>query len=85
MERDAAANPAAKIHPSLRGARPAAKVHVKVYLSANTAQAVEELKRLGLVVERHDLKGGFVTGHLEAARLEALAKSTLVRYVSPAI
>jgi Ca-activated chloride channel family protein len=83
--RDGAANPAAKIHPSLRGAQPTAKVHVKVYLSTNSAQAVEELKRLGLAVERHDLKGGFVSGHLEAAKLEALARSTLVRYVSPAI
>ncbi|MDX1979041.1 MAG: VIT domain-containing protein [Bryobacteraceae bacterium] len=85
---DASLNPMAKIHPTLAAAlsaKTAAKLHVRIYLTGNTAKAIEELKALGLEVQRQEPSGGFIIGYIEAAKLEALAKSPLVRYLSPAL
>ncbi len=79
------ADPARKLHPDLQTpwARQSAKLTLKIYLTANNAAAVEELKRLGLEGIQYDAAGGFVTGSLPGSKLAALTALSAVRYVSP--
>ena len=79
-------DPILKLHPDLQApalAKQQGKLAVKIYLTANTAAAVEELKRLGFEVDRYDAAGGFAAGRLPAAKLAEFAALTVIRYIAP--
>lgn len=84
----------AKLHPNLAallGARtmPAApfvingKAEIRVYLVSNNAAGIEALKKLGLEVIRHEAANQLLIARIAVDKLEALAKMSEVRYISP--
>ncbi|MBL8214160.1 MAG: VWA domain-containing protein [Bryobacterales bacterium] len=83
----------AKLHPDLaallaKRSTPApfvtnGKAEIRVYLVSNNAAGIEALKKLGLEVIRHEAANQLLIARIAVDKLEALAKMSEVRYISP--
>ena len=76
----------AKLHPTLAAAlanHSTSKAELRIYLTQNNAAMVQTLRALGLEIVRHDAAGSLVVARTTLDKLEAIAKLTGVRYISP--
>ncbi|HUQ94792.1 MAG TPA: VIT domain-containing protein [Bryobacteraceae bacterium] len=85
---DAAAAPS-RLHPDLADAVKqgpgARKVEVKIYLSDVSSAVLQILKGAGLEITRSEEANRMVLGRIALDKLEAIAKLTKVRFISPAV
>lgn len=73
----------AKIHASLLTLQPGTQVSIQVWLDSISTSVLAQLKAAGLVIDK--VEGNRIVGHIDAAKLEMLAKITEVRTIAPAV
>ncbi len=85
--KDAPANNAmAKLHPTLATlhvSQPKTVAKVKIYLTGDTAAAIEALRALAVEIVKQDTAGGFLVARTALGKLPAIATLASVRYISP--
>jgi Ca-activated chloride channel family protein len=77
-----------KIDPALRASisgfastNTSRKIRVKIWLTDTTPDGLAKLKEAGFIAQS-GVAGGFIVGECDAARLEVLARLSVVRYIA---
>jgi Ca-activated chloride channel homolog len=80
--------PASKLSPALAGPNAVklvknGKLEVQVFLTSDTAAAIDQLKKLGFELIGRLKSGKLVIGRIAVEKLKALSELAVVTYVSP--